>query len=100
MQPENPPPKRLEVQLREAARLKHLSLRTEEAYWGWVKRFVIFHGRRHPAEMGEIEVRDFLTHLAVERQVAASTLNQALKMYLPRRHEGGTDDARDGVLRL
>jgi len=71
-------PKKLETRVREIARLKHLSLRTEEAYWGWIKRFVIFHHKRHPVEMGETEVRDFLSHLATHRHVAASTQNQAL----------------------
>jgi integron integrase len=59
-------------------RLKHLSRRTEEAYEGWIRRFIRFHGRRHPREMGKPEVEAFLTHLAVERGVAPSTQNQAL----------------------
>ena len=54
-------------------RFKHFSFRTEEAYWDWIKRFILFHGKRHPREMGEVEVRAFLTHLAAERDVAAST---------------------------
>jgi integron integrase len=63
--------------MRDRIRLKHYSIRTEYAYLDWVRRFVIFHGRRHPAEMGAAEVEAFLTHLAVSRNVAASTQNQA-----------------------
>ena len=73
--PDRPP--RLLDRLREKIRLKHYSIRTEEAYADWVRRFVVFHGRRHPAEMGVAEVEAFLTHLAVEGGVAASTQNQA-----------------------
>ena len=64
--------------VRRAIRDRHLSHRTEEAYVGWIRRFVEFHGRRHPATMGEIEVRRFLSHLAVQARVSASTQNQAL----------------------
>ncbi len=65
-------------QVRDAIRTLHYSIRTEEAYVLWARRFILFHGKRHPAEMGEAEVGAFLTHLAVERNVAASTQNQAL----------------------
>lgn len=65
-------------QLREAIRVRHLSIRTEEAYVQWAKRFIVFHGKRHPAEMAEPEVAEFLTHLAVEGEVASATQNQAL----------------------
>ena len=65
-------------QVRAAARLRHLSLRTEEAYCDWIRRFILFHHKRHPAEMGGDQIRQFLTHLAVEANVAASTQNQAL----------------------
>ena len=61
-----------------AIRVRHYSIRTEQCYVGWVRRFIIFHGKRHPAEMGASEVGDFLTHLAVTGNVAASTQNQAL----------------------
>jgi integron integrase len=71
------PPKLLD-QVRQAARLKHLSLRTEKAYVSWVRRFVLFHGTRHPRELGADDIRAFLSHLATERDVAASTQNQAL----------------------
>jgi integron integrase len=64
--------------VREAIRTRHLSIRTEDAYVQWAKRFIVFHGKRHPLEMGEPEVAAFLTHLAVQGQVASSTQNQAL----------------------
>jgi integron integrase len=70
------PPKLLE-QMREALRLRHYSLRTEEAYTDWARRFILFHGKRHPKGMGAAEVQAFLSHLAVERGVSASTQNQA-----------------------
>jgi site-specific recombinase XerD len=69
-------------QLRDRLRLRHYSLRTEQAYVHWVKRYILFHGKRHPAEMGKAEVEAFLTHLAVERHVAASTQTQALSALL------------------
>ena len=59
-------------------RLKHMSLRTEQAHVSWVKRFILFHDKRHPAEMGADEIRAFLTYLAVQGKVAASTQNGAL----------------------
>jgi len=62
----------------EAIRIRHYSLRTEQAYVYWVRRFIIFHGKRHPRDMGTMEVNAFLTHLAVTKDVAASTQNQAL----------------------
>jgi integron integrase len=65
-------------QLREALRLRHCSPRTEEAYVHWVKRFIFFHGKRHPATMGGPEITAFLNHLASEVGVAAATQNQAL----------------------
>jgi integron integrase len=64
--------------LRANLRLRHYSPRTEQAYVSWVRRFLRFHGQRHPAELGEAEVRAFLMYLAVERRVAASTQGQAL----------------------
>ena len=64
--------------VREAIRVRHYSLRTEQAYVGWIKRFVLFHNKRHPSKMSEKEVTAFLTHLAVSRKVSASTQNQAL----------------------
>ncbi|MHB0978858.1 MAG: integron integrase [Thermoleophilia bacterium] len=66
----------------EALRVRHYSPRTAEAYRAWVKRFVYFHGLRHPAEMGEVEINVFLAHLAVAEKVSASTQNQALSALL------------------
>jgi integron integrase len=65
-------------QCREVMRFHRLALRTEEAYLQWIKRFIFFHDKRHPKEMGEAEVKAFLTYLAADRLVAASTQNQAL----------------------
>ena len=70
-------PKLLE-QVRSVARLRHLSLRTEEAYSVWIRRFILFHHKRHPSEMGADQIRRFLSHLAVTGRVSASTQNQAL----------------------
>ena len=65
-------------QVRSAIRTKHYSIRTEEAYVTWIKRYILFHKKRHPLEMGEQEINRFLTHLAVNDHVSASTQNQAL----------------------
>lgn len=65
-------------QVRAVIRTKHYSIRTEESYANWIKRYIIFHNKRHPKEMGEEEINEFLTHLAVNKKVAASTQNQAL----------------------
>jgi integron integrase len=73
---------RLFEQVRDQMRLLHYSLRTEETYLHWIKRYILFHGKRHPAEMGEREITAFLTHLAVDKNVAASTQNQALAAVL------------------
>lgn len=70
------PPKLLD-QVRGKIRLKHYSIRTEQAYLDWIKRFILHFDKRHPNEMGAVEVEVFLTHLAVERNVSASTQNQA-----------------------
>lgn len=64
-------------QVRDKIRLKHYSIRTEQAYTDWIKRVVLFHNKRHPNAMGAGEVEQFLTHLAVEGKVAAATQNQA-----------------------
>jgi integron integrase len=69
-------------QVRAVARLKHLSLRTEDAYVNWIKRYILFHRKRHPVLMAEDEIRAFLSHLAVSEQVAASTQNVALSALL------------------
>jgi len=73
---------RLLDRVREALRLRHYSLRTEEAYLHWIRRYIYFHEKRHPVEMGEAEVTAFLSYLAVERKVSASTQNQALSALL------------------
>ena len=72
------PKARLLDQVREVIRCKHYSIRTEDAYVQWIKRFILFHGKRHPKEMGATEIEAFLTDLAVRGKVAASTQNQAL----------------------
>ena len=74
-------PRLLEV-VRERIRYRHFSYRTEQAYVGWVRRYIGFHGRRHPREMGAPKIEAFLNHLANERSVAASTHNQALSALL------------------
>lgn len=69
-------------QVRARARYRHFSVRTEEAYVGWIRRFILFHEKQHPRDMGARDVEAFLTHLAVTRNVAASTQNQALSALL------------------
>jgi integrase len=69
-------------QVRDVIRRKHYSIRTEQAYIDWIKRFIIYHAKRHPVEMAEEEVARFLTHLARGRNVAPSTQNQALSALL------------------
>ena len=64
--------------VREVIRTNHFSYSTEKTYIGWIYRFIIFHNKRHPEEMGGKEIAEFLTYLAVERKVSASTQNQAL----------------------
>jgi integron integrase len=71
-------PPRLLDQVRDIMRQKHYSIRTEETYIQWIRRFILFHGKRHPRDMASQELGQFLSHLAVEREVAASTQNQAL----------------------
>ena len=69
-------------QVRVALRTLHYSRRTEESYTGWIRRFILFHGKRHPAEMGTLEIQRFVESLAVQRHIAASTQNQALAAIL------------------
>ncbi|MSQ72907.1 MAG: integron integrase [Betaproteobacteria bacterium] len=82
--PESASPKspRLLGAVRDAIRLKHYSLRTEEAYVHWIRRFILFHGKRHPRELGAAQVTAFLNHLVRTRDVAAATQNQALSALL------------------
>lgn len=75
---ELPRPKKLLDQVTDRLRLKHYSLRTEEAYLSWIRRYILFHQKRHPRELGVPEIEAFLTDLAVTHHVAASTQNQAL----------------------
>jgi integron integrase len=79
--PAQPKPKLLD-RVRHEIRTRHYSRKTEKAYVGWIKRFIFFHNKRHPAEMGEAQVTRFLSSLAVDGQVAASTQNQALSALL------------------
>ena len=79
--PSSPAPKLLD-QVRDRIRVKHYSIRTETQYVQWVRRFILFHGKRHPRDPGTQEVEAFLTHLAVEGNVAAATQNQALSALL------------------
>ena len=75
-----------------AIRIRHYSLVTEKAYVGWVRRFILFHGKRHPAEMGKPEIEAFLSYLAVKRNVSPSTQNQALQAIIfLYRHVLGTE---------
>ena len=80
--PSEAPPRRLFDQVRDAIRRKHYSPRTEEAYVHWIRRFIFFSYRRHPREIDAAEVTAFLNHLSGERNVAASTQNQALSALL------------------
>jgi integron integrase len=82
MDASTPPPKRLLDQVRDAIRLKHYSYRTEQTYVQWIRRYILFHNKRHPNQMGVPEIEAFLTHLAVQEHVAASTQNQALSALL------------------
>ena len=76
-------------QMRHVLRLKHMSLRTAKTYLSWAKRFILFHGKRHPQDMGASEICTFLTHLAVHDKVAASTQNGALHALLKGMHSRG-----------
>jgi len=69
-------------QVRSLIRLKHYSIRTEETYVSWIKRYIYFHNKRHPKDMGEKEIKQFLTDLAVNKNVAAATQNQAFNALL------------------
>ena len=72
-----PKPRRLLDQVRDRIRVKHYSIRTEQTYVDWIKRRIVYFGKRHPAELSAVHVERFLSHLASERDVAASTQNQA-----------------------
>ncbi|ASC70906.1 Integrase/recombinase [Halomicronema hongdechloris C2206] len=78
----DPQPRKLLDQVRDAIRLKHYSYKTEQTYVGWIHRYTLFHNKQHPKEMGSAEIEAFLTHLTVEKQVLASTQNQAFSALL------------------
>ena len=85
MTPENttsPPAKKLLDQVREKIRFKHYSISTEKTYISWIKHYIVFNGKRHPADMGAVEVERFLTYLANDRHVSSATQNQALSAIL------------------
>lgn len=81
-EPASPKPKKLLDQLRDAIRIKHYSYSTEKTYIHWAKRYILFHNKRHPAEMGAPEIEAFLSHLAKGANVSASTQNQAFNALL------------------
>lgn len=74
----NQPPRKLLDQLSDQLRTKHYSLRTEKTYTTWVRRFILFHNKKHPLSMGAPEINAFISHLALQGKVAASTQKQAL----------------------
>ncbi|HEU0187114.1 MAG TPA: integron integrase [Gallionellaceae bacterium] len=80
--PSAPTPPKLLDQVRDKIRVKHYSIRTETQYLQWIKRFIYFHGKQHPRDLGAAEVEAFLSHLATEGNVSASTQNQALSALL------------------
>lgn len=92
---------RLKEQVAEVCRFRHFSMRTEQAYWNWIRRYILFHQKRHPREMGASEVRSFLSDLAVRGAVASSTQNQALNalVFLYRQVLGIELDALDNLER-
>jgi len=69
-------------QVREVLRMKHYSIRTEQAYVDWIKRYIFFHNKKHPGEMGEDEIRSFISDLASKKSVSASTQTVALSALL------------------
>jgi hypothetical protein len=75
-------PKRLLDQVRDVVRIKHYSKKTEQVYVHWIRRYILFHNKRHPQEMSRPEIEKYLTHIAVNKQVSASTQNQALSAIL------------------
>jgi integron integrase len=77
-----PQPRKLLDQVRDKIRFKHFSLSTEKTYVSWIRQFILFHGKRHPTEMGAAEVESFLTYLATQRHVSSATQNQALSALL------------------
>ncbi len=78
----NKPPKRLLDQVRDQIRLRYYSIRTEQAYVSWIKRYILFHGKKHPKDLDKAEIEAFLTYLAKDRNVSSSTQNQAFNVLL------------------
>ena len=78
----NKPPKRLLDQVRDQIRLRHYSIRTEQTYVSWIKRYILFHGKKHPKDLDKAEIEAFLTYLAKDRNVSSSTQNQAFNALL------------------
>ena len=76
------PPLRLLDMVRQSIRLKGYSIRTEKSYVSWIKRFILFNGKRHPQDMGKLEIEAFLSNLVLNRNVASSTQNQAFNAIL------------------
>ena len=99
--PSPPPAPKLLDQVRDRIRTKHYSIRAETQYIQWIRRFILFHGKRHPSEMGGPEVESFLTHLAVDGNVASSTQNQALAalLFVYREVSGSQSPWMDNVTR-
>src|SRR5512145_845316 len=99
--PTAPPKPKLLDQVRQAIRARHYSPKTEESYVHWIKRYIFFHKKRHPGEMGEKEIGQFLSDLATDRHVSASTQNQALNaiLFLYRRVLQKEIGYVDGVVR-
>jgi integron integrase len=97
----SPSPPSLLDRVRAALRLRHYSARTEEAYLSWIKRFILYHRKRHPATLGEFEVTAYLSHLASEGKVAAATQTQALAalLFLYRQVIGGDVGWLQGLVR-
>ena len=94
-------PQKLMDRVRESLRVHRYALSTERTYCHWIKRFIYFHNKRHPAEMGAAEVEAFLTHLATADRVSASTQNQALHsvLYLYKQVLGVELPWLDGIVR-
>ncbi len=94
------PPRKLLDQMRDILRTQHYSIRTETSYVDWARRFILFHNKRHPKDMGVPEIEAFLTHLALERSFSASTQNQALSaiLFLYRQVLGIQIEAVDAIL--
>ncbi len=86
------PPKKLLDQVRELIRRKHYSIRTQQAYFLWIKRYILFHDKRHPRDMGKPEIEAFLNHLAVYIKVSASTQNQTFNALLFLYHQAVNKD--------